>query len=89
MFADWQAGQRFCGMLTGSAASSSGVPTEHAVALACALRDHLAACSSAPAGAGEALRQHKKRKQRGPAAAEQAQVRVASRAVPAQMMSII
>ena len=74
MCAESQAGQRFCGMLTGSTASSSGVPVEHAVALACALRDHLAACSGAPAGAAEAPRQPKKRKQRGAAAAEQAQV---------------
>ena len=66
-------------MLTGSAASSSGVPVEHAVALACALRDHLAACSSAPVDAGEAPRQPKKRKQRGAAAApEQAQVCLAN-----------
>ena len=64
-------------MLTGSAASSSGVPTEHAVALACALRNHLAACSSAPAGAVEAPRQPKKRKQRKAAATEQAQVGLA------------
>ena len=67
-------------MLTGSTASSSGVPAEHAVALACALRDHLAACSGAPAGAAEAPRQPKKRKQRGAAAApEQAQVALAKR----------
>lgn len=78
MCAESQAGQRFCGMLTGSAASSSGVPAEHAVALACALRDHLAACSSAPEGAAVAPLQPKKRKQRGTAAApEQAQVSLA------------
>ena len=78
MCAESQAGQRFCGMLTGSTASSSGVPAEHAVALACALRDHLVACSSAPEGAAVAPRQPKKRKQRRTAAApEQAQVSLA------------
>ena len=77
MCAAAQAGMRFCSMLVGGNASGGGVPVEHAIVLACALRDHLLACARCPAGqAGQAgqAKQPKKRKQKGtPAPQSQAQ----------------
>lgn len=73
MCAAAQAGVRFCSMLVGGDASGGGVAVEHAVVLACALRDHLLACARSPAGrAGQAgqAKQPKKRKQKGTPAAE-------------------
>ncbi len=61
-------------MLVGGSASGPGVPAEHAIALACALQDHLVACSQSSPDSGEAPKQGKKRKQKGAPASETAQV---------------
>ena len=70
-----QAGQRFCGMLVGMNASGAGVPVEHAIVLACALRDHLVACCNAQADSAEPPKQRKKRKQKGAPAGDSTEVR--------------
>ena len=69
-----QAGRRFCSMLVGANASSSSVPVEHAIGLACVLRDHLMACSQSRPESAEAPKQRKKRKQKDAPAAESVQV---------------
>ena len=69
-----QAGRKFCSMLVGANASSASVPIEHAIRLACVLRDHLVACSQARPESAEAPKQRKKRRQKSAPAAESVQV---------------
>ena len=61
-------------MLVGENASGASVPAEHAVALACALRDHLVACCQSRPDSAEAPKQRKKRKQKAAPASDTAQV---------------
>ncbi len=62
-------------MLVGMNASGAGIPAEHAVVLACALRDHLVACCHVQADFAEPSKQRKKRKEKGAPAGDSAQVR--------------